>query len=93
MHKDINGNPDVSRLDYLPITEEQKERVARIKLEVNQLMATIFNGTYCFTNNSDERRLWALARTHLETAAMYAVKAATCSNVEEVQPEPRKKGK
>ena len=30
-----------------------------------------------FTDRSERERLWALAQTHYETAAMWAVKAAT----------------
>lgn len=74
--KDENGNPDVTRVEFNNISEEQKRHVKEIKLKVNELMV-LFQGGY--TLNTDEQRLWQKARDDLEQAAMWAVKAATCS--------------
>lgn len=80
MNLDKNGNPDVTRIVYLPISDEQKAYVEHIKLKANELHELY--SKVSFTRTPEEGRLWALARTHLEIASMFAVKAATCSKNE-----------
>lgn len=81
MKLDANGNRDVCRVEFDQISDEQKAYTRELKLLGNQLLAHFTNQK--FTNNPEEQRLWALARTELENSLMWAVKAATSSNIPE----------
>jgi hypothetical protein len=65
---------DRFRKEYTPIDDEQKALVASLKERGAELEANI-NGIP--SNLEDAGRLKSLAITHLETAIMFAVKAAT----------------
>lgn len=75
MQLDEVGNPDVARASYTPITEANQVTVKHIKLLANEFL----NEYLCVDSFSDSesKRLAALARTHIEIAAMFAVKAYT----------------
>lgn len=81
MKLDANGNADVCRSVFDPINDEQKAYTLEMKLLGNMLLAHMT--AQKFTNNPDEQRLWALARTNLEQSMMWAVKAVTTSNLPE----------
>lgn len=78
MALDKNGNVDMARVNpWAPLDDDTKKYVEHLKLvanELNQLYQSPSNGK---EQTSEEARLWALARTHLEIASMFAVKAAT----------------
>lgn len=76
---DSSNNPDVTRSEFTPVTEENKATVLDIKLLINELLHEYLNPVN-FTG-PETSRLIALARTHVEIAAMFAVKAYTSEEI------------
>jgi hypothetical protein len=76
---DEGGNTDVMRITYLPISDERKNYMKNFKLDMNRLFAMFKPGPNV---SAEEARLWAVARTHLEAASMFAVKAITSQVLE-----------
>jgi len=69
---------DTFRKTYIDLTEEQIEQVDALKEKAEEL-ETLFNSISPVGERSEAARCMAIARTHLETATMYAVKSATTS--------------
>jgi hypothetical protein len=75
MQVDKNNNPDVTRVNpWAPLSQDTKDYLEKIKLMANEL-----NALYSPVGEipKEQARLYALARTYLEIASMFAVKAAT----------------
>ena len=71
--QDENGNPDICRSVFDPLTQDQADLAKALKLEFNKLHKML-----CYkTDNPDEARMLAIAKTNLEQASMWAVKAVT----------------
>lgn len=64
---------DAFRKEYKPISGEQKETVALIKIKAAELLELIGPSE----DRSDKSRCQALAKTKLEEAVMWAVKGWT----------------
>ena len=69
---DANGNPDI--MGSRQMTPVQLAAVDALRLEFNALHQKLAGDP---TIRSEQSRLYAIARTHLETAAMFAIKAAS----------------
>lgn len=67
---------DIFRKEYTPLTDEQKEQVAKLKEYGEEVLVTM-NSFVPTDERSERSRCMAIARTNLETAVMYAVKAVT----------------
>jgi len=67
---------DTFRKEYTPLTDEQKQMVADLK-DAGQETLNLMNGLVPTDERSERSRCMAIARTNLETAIMYAVKAVT----------------
>ena len=67
---------DLFRKEYTPLTENQKDQMADLKNEA-QVLLDRMNAVVPSDERSERSRSMAIARTHLETAVMYAVKAVT----------------
>lgn len=67
---------DLFRKEYTTLSEEQKDQMADIKNEAQVLLDRI-NRIVPLEERSERSRCMAIARTHLETAVMFAVKAVT----------------
>lgn len=76
MPLDKNGNPDVCRVHFTPLTDDQKAFVEQLKLAGNELLAQIATMTDGMPS-SEELRLISLAKTNIEQGMMWAIKAAT----------------
>lgn len=74
---------DTFRKVYAPLTEAQKANVVNLKAKAEELEQVI-NETEAASQiiNGDTKRGFALARTNLEQAIMWAVKATTTAVVE-----------
>lgn len=64
---------DTFRKVYTPITDAQKAEVLALKEKAEELIALMADPM----DHSDKARCLAIARTHLETAVMFAVKGLT----------------
>jgi len=68
---------DIFRKTYTPLDDEQKAQM----VEVKELAEVLLNKMNSIVDPAQERseraRCMAIARTHLETAVMFAVKAVT----------------
>lgn len=60
---------DVFRKNYKPLTEEQKELLLEVKIKAQEL--------YDLYGEHPTLRENALAKTHLETSVMWAIKGIT----------------
>lgn len=67
---------DLFRKEYTPLTDEQKGQMAELK-NIAQDLLDAMNQTVAPEERSERSRCMAIARTHLETAVMFAVKAVT----------------
>ena len=67
---------DTFRQFYTPLSEEQKDQMQVIK-EDAELMLNKWNSIVPEDERSERARCMNIARTNLETAVMYAVKAIT----------------
>jgi hypothetical protein len=67
---------DLFRKVYTPLTEEQKEAMLILKESGEEILA-IMGAMVPKDERSERSRCMAIARTNLETAIMYAVKAVT----------------
>lgn len=67
---------DVFRKEYKPLSEKQKTQMADIKTEAENLLAQM-DFAVDIGERSERGRCMNVARTHLETAIMWAVKAVT----------------
>lgn len=67
---------DTFRKEFAPLTEEQKAQVIVLK-EAGEGMLEAWNDIVPREERSERSRCMAIARTNLETAVMYAVKAVT----------------
>ena len=67
---------DTFRKEYTPLSDEQKHAVDLIKTSA-QAMLDSWNEFVPQEERSERSRCMAIARTNLETAVMYAVKAVT----------------
>ena len=67
---------DIFRKEYAPLTEEQKEQMNDLKVRAEHLLNGM-NNVVPGEERSERSRCMAIARTHLETAVMFAVKAVT----------------
>lgn len=67
---------DTFRKEYAELTEDQKMTVRAIK-DNAQAMLDSWDATVSREERSERSRCMAIARTNLETAVMYAVKAVT----------------
>lgn len=75
MAPDKNGNPDMARANpWKPQAAGVSVAIEESKLKANELYKLWMGDTNW---SAEKNRLFALARTNLETAAMYAVKALT----------------
>jgi hypothetical protein len=71
---------DTFRKEYTPLSDEQKEQVDYIKSTAETFEAIL--DTYVSRDERSERsRCMAIARTNLEQAVMWAVKAVTTKQV------------
>lgn len=68
--------PDTFRKEYTALTEEQKDQMSDIKNDAQELLDRL-NALVPADERSERSRCMAIARTNLETAVMYAVKAIT----------------
>lgn len=71
---------DTFRMEYTPLTEEQKLQMKQIKEQARVLLSYL-NECVPQGERSERSRCMALARTNLETSIMYAVKAVTTKEV------------
>jgi len=69
---------DTFRKTYTKLSDEQVGQINVLKEKAEEL-ETLFNSVSPFGERSEAARCMAIARTHLETAIMYAVKSATTS--------------
>jgi len=67
---------DTFRKEYAELTDEQKEMVRSLKDNAQEYL-TLLNQCVPQEERSERSRCMAIARTNLETAVMYAVKAVT----------------
>jgi len=67
---------DTFRKTYAQLSSEQVEQMGILKEKAEELEA-LFNSVSPVGERSEAARCMAIARTHLETATMYAVKSAT----------------
>ena len=67
---------DTFRKEYKPLTENQKFHMDIIKLTAEDLL-TFFNQTKSIKPVIVDERAMALAKTNLEQAVMWAIKAIT----------------
>jgi len=67
---------DTFRKTYTKLSDEQVGQMNVLKEEAEEL-ETLFNSISPVGERSEAARCMAIARTHLETAIMYAVKSAT----------------
>ena len=67
---------DLFRKEYTPLTEEQKLQMSEIKGQA-QVLLSYLGECVPAEERSERSRCMAIARTHLETAVMFAVKAVT----------------
>lgn len=67
---------DTFRKEYTPLTDEQKAQVSTFK-NMAQAMLDSWDENVPREERSERSRCMAIARTNLETAVMYAVKAVT----------------
>jgi len=71
---------DTFRLNYTPLDDEQKAAMQDIKVKAAELEA-LFDAIAPEGERSDRSRLKAVAKTELEGAVMWAVKAVTTAKV------------
>lgn len=67
---------DLFRKEYTPLTDEQKKEMQTIK-GYGEVLLTYMDEVVPREERSERSRCMAIARTHLETAVMFAVKAVT----------------
>lgn len=67
---------DTFRKEYTPLSDVQKEQMATLKQKAEELEA-LFDQYSPREERSERSRCMNIARTNLETATMYAVKAVT----------------
>lgn len=67
---------DTFRKEYTPLDDAQKEQMKLIKEEAGAL-EMLFDGAVPLAERSERSRCMAIARTNLEQAIMWAVKAVT----------------
>ena len=67
---------DVFRKEYAELSDEQKDQMNAIK-DTAQVLLNLFDDAVSTDERSERSRCMAIARTNLETAVMYAVKAVT----------------
>lgn len=67
---------DTFRKEYKPLSEEQKNQMEVIKLTAENVLKA-FNDSVTAEERSERSRCMAIARTNLEQAIMWAVKAIT----------------
>lgn len=72
---------DIFRKEYAPLTDQQKAQVASIKESAEAIFRS-WNEAVPKEERSERSRCMAIARTHFETAVMYAVKAITTKSEE-----------
>lgn len=70
---------DTFRKVYTPLTDLQKEQVAIMKENAEELLSQM-NKAVDPNERSERSRCMAIARTNLETTIMWAVKAITTAN-------------
>jgi hypothetical protein len=70
---------DRVRIKFNPSADDLVSEIKRRSAELIDLCEAHKGaaGAQVFKNSSETNRLWALAQTHYEDAAMWAVKAAT----------------
>lgn len=73
MHTNAETKPDIFRIEYTPLTDEQKANVLEIKTQAQALYDLITR----VGDVSADPRSFSIARTELEGAIMWAVKGAT----------------
>lgn len=69
-------NNDTFRIEYTPLTEDQKIQMKELKEKARELL-NLFNAAVPTDERSERSRCMAVARTNLETTVMWAVKAVT----------------
>lgn len=87
MKTDVQGHPDVCRVEYTPVSDPMKDIIRYLKLTTNQMCHNIRllqNGQ----QDQEIRRLLALAYTNYEEACMWAVKACTSEGAVEAAKPP-----
>lgn len=67
---------DTFRKEYTELSEEQKQQMSDIKDQAQEVLNK-WNAIVPREERSERSRCMAIARTNLETAVMYAVKAVT----------------
>lgn len=67
---------DTFRKEYTPLSDEQKQQVSDLK-GTAEILLGLFNEFVPQEERSERSRCMAIARTNLETAVMFAVKAIT----------------
>lgn len=70
------SKPDIFRQNYTPLTEDQQKQMKSLKLEFQDLW-NLLDDMIPQNERSERSRCIAIAKTNLETAGMYAVKALT----------------
>lgn len=70
---------DIFRKEYTPLTDEQKKQMEELKNKGQELF-DLMNSYVKPEEHSDRSRCMAIARTHLETSVMYAVKGVTAKD-------------
>lgn len=65
---------DVFRKEYTPLTTEQKEYAAQVKMKAQELHDLLTDASLVAISDG---RCLAIAKTELETAVMWAVKGIT----------------
>lgn len=74
---DDNGNPDISRANFTGLDDEQKADAKRLKEEFNRLHSMIAQYHERYGVVPGNGRLFAISKSKLEEASMFAVKAIT----------------
>lgn len=67
---------DTFRQVYTPLTDDQKEQMSSLKIKATEYLDYL-DSLVPREERSERSRCMAIARTNLETAVMYAVKAVT----------------
>ena len=73
---EVNYMTDTFRKEYTPLSDDQKLRMSEIKTRAEELLNSM-NSAVSVDERSERSRCMNIARTNLETAVMWAVKAVT----------------
>ena len=87
MKNDVQGHPDVCRIEYTPVSDGMKDVIRYLKLNTNQMLHNI-RLLQDKQDNPEIRRLLALGYTTYEEACSWTVKALTSEGIIEAYKAP-----